>query len=92
MLSLWGCDKLSVVADYGSITSERALDIATMLAKDVAGGLDPQKRKIALREEDKRDPTTRRCAGSRWAWGGCTRNRDTWCHDGMGHSTRASGR
>jgi integrase len=67
MLSLWGCDKLSVVADYGSITSERALDIATMLAKDVAGGLDPQKRKIALREEDKRDPTTRRCAGSRSA-------------------------
>jgi integrase len=52
-----GRDKLFVVGDYGNITCEEALDFATMLAGDIARGLDPQTRKTGQREEDMSGPT-----------------------------------
>ena len=54
-----GRDKLFVVGDYGNITCEEALDFATMLAGDIARGLDPQTRKSGQREEDKNALTFR---------------------------------
>lgn len=48
-----GRDKLYVIGDYGTLTTDEALEFATILAGDVARGLDPQTRKSGQREEDK---------------------------------------
>jgi Phage integrase family/Arm DNA-binding domain len=51
-----GRENLAVVGDCRNITCEEALDFATMLAGDIARGLDPQTRKTGQREEDMSGP------------------------------------